>query len=176
MRLFQNNYGNVEIHVAIIDASNNMRVCLNGAGPRRWDIYYRVEPEMTGPVLKQVGNSLRFIRREGEGLPAHLPRGDHFQGYLTSFKSRSINSVSYGLMTVLTFRAVAEAPGAAATLATAVATAVVMADVRAAMRASRAADGTTASPLVFYSSSAFPRRPRAILLSIVDFLLKASAL
>ena len=74
MRIFQNIDGIVEIHFAIIDASNDTRVYLNGAGPRRWDIYDRVELELTGPVLKQVGNTLRVIRLEGEGLPALLPR------------------------------------------------------------------------------------------------------
>ena len=77
-------------------------------------------------------------------------------------------------MAVLTLRAVADAAGAAATLATNVATAVVVADVRAATRESRSADGITASPPVISSSSAFPRPPRAILPSMVEFSLKAS--
>ena len=70
-----------------------------------------------------------------------------FQWYFSSFKSRSIDSVSYRLMAVLTLRAVAGAAGAAATLATAVATDVVMEDVRDVTRVSRAADGITALPL-----------------------------
>ena len=97
-----------------------------------------------------------------------------FKWYYPSFESRSIDSVSYGLMAVLTFRAVADATGAAATLATAVAKAVVMADVRAAARASRAADGIIASPPVLSSLSAFPRPPHAILPSMVEFCSKAS--
>ena len=63
-----------------------------------------------------------------------------FQWYLPSFESKSIDSVSYGFIAVLTFRAVADAPGAAATLATTVATDVVMVDVRAATRAEAIAD------------------------------------
>ena len=74
MRIFQNIDGIVEIHVAIIDARNNTRIYLNGAGPRRWDIYDRVEPKLTGLVLKQVGDSLEVIRREGGGLEAPLPQ------------------------------------------------------------------------------------------------------
>ena len=87
----------------------------------------------------------------------------------------NIDSVSYGLVAVLTFCAVADAPGAAATLATAVATAVVMADVRAATRASRVAYGIIASPPVLSSFSAFPRPPCALLVSMVEFSLKSSA-
>ena len=90
-----------------------------------------------------------------------------FQFYFPSFESKSIDSVSYRLMVVLTFHAVANALGAAARLATAVAMSVVMADVRAVTMESRAADGTTASPPVFSSSSAFPCPPRAILPSMV---------
>ena len=78
MRLFQNIDGIVEIYVAIIIASNDTRVYLNGAGPRQWDIYDRVEPKLTGRVLKQVVDRLGVIRREGEGFPSLLPRGDNF--------------------------------------------------------------------------------------------------
>ena len=71
-------------------------------------------------------------------------------------------------------RAVADAAGSAATLATAIATDVVMADVRAAGKAYRAADGITVLPPVLYSSSAFPRPPRAIMPLMVKFSSKAS--
>ena len=99
-----------------------------------------------------------------------------FQWYLSSFESKSIDFVSYGLMAVLNFRAVADTIGATAMLATTVATSVVMADVRASTRAYSAADGTTALPLVFSSSSAFTRLPHAILTWMVELSLKASAL
>ena len=86
-----------------------------------------------------------------------------------------MDSVSYGLMAELTFRVVADAPGAVSTLATAVATSMVMADMRAAVRASRAVDGITELPPVFFSLSASPRPPRAILTLMVEFSLKESA-
>ena len=86
MWLFQNIDGIVKIHVTRIDASNNIRVCLNGAGPRICNIYDRVKPELRDPVLKQVGDSLGVIRCEGEGLPALLPRSDHFPMVLAFFR------------------------------------------------------------------------------------------
>ena len=77
-------------------------------------------------------------------------------------------------MAVLNLHAVADAAGAAATLATDVATAVVILDVRAAARASRAANVIIALPPVLSFSYAFPRPLRAILTPIVELCSKAS--
>ena len=151
MRLFQNMDGTFEIHVAIIDARNYTRFYLNGASPRRWDIYDRVEHKLTGPVLKQVGNSPELSAVREKGFQPSSLAVTIFQWYFPSFESKSIDSVSYRLKAVLTLRAVADAAASAATLATAVATAVVMADVRTVTRASRAAEGITSLPPVLSS-------------------------